>query len=90
MEYIIIEDDSHLRFINAVNQAAQSGCKLISSNAFYDSQSNCIAYYAMMAKGVSATTTVNSQNYQFKVLEELDAIKYEITNVVKNLKYLSE
>jgi hypothetical protein len=90
MEYIIIEDDSHLRFINAVNQAAQSGCKLISSNAFYDSHANCVAYYAMMAKEVTTRTTVGGQDYQFKVLEELDAIKYEITNVVKNLKYLSE
>jgi uncharacterized protein (DUF885 family) len=90
MEYIIIEDDSHLRFINAVNQAAQSGCKLISSNAFYDSRSNCVAYYAMMAKESTTRPTVGSQDYQFKVLEELHEINYQITNVVKNLKYLSE
>jgi len=92
-EYMVIEEPSVTRFVEQLNEAAENGFTVISSNHFiikHDSYGHPdpfeMSYYALLVRNPIQA----SNDFHYKILEELNEIKFELIEVVKNLKYLRE
>ena len=92
-EYLVIEEGSANSFMEKLNDATEDGFAVISSNHFivkHDSYGHPdpfeTLFYALMVKNPVQV----SNDFQYKILEELNELKFTLKDIVSNLKYLGE
>jgi hypothetical protein len=91
-EYLVIEESFIALFVEKMNEASEDGFMVVSSNNFHIIHDNNghvqyeTLYYVLMVKN----PVKPSNDFHYKILDDLNEIKYELKEVVKNLKYLGE
>jgi len=89
-EYRIVEAPYYTEFIGLIEEATEDNYVVMSSNAFYDTEYNAHRYFALMIKKQVENPVKTSNEFHYKILDELNEIKFELKEIVNNLKYIRE